>query len=341
MKRIRTTPASNGFTLVELLVVIAVIGILIALLLPAVQAAREAARRAQCRNNLKQLALGVLNYESANRRLPPSALVDLSIASTTNNGSWGVHGRILDYLEEQPLRQVVDIEQAWDMQQAISGLRIAVFQCPSDTKSTDIRVPGGGKVLLYATNYGFNLGTWFVFDPQTEQGGDGAFYPNSDLPLSRFTDGTSKTLLCAEVKAWQTYTRNGGPSTTDIPNTADEAAALVASGAQEKVTGHTEWPDGRVHHTGVTAAMPPNTFVPYTSSSGATVDADYNSWQEGKNGPTGNPTYAIITSRSFHPGQVQVAMVDGSVQSIADAIDLGVWRAMATRGGSEVGDARL
>ncbi len=331
----------SGFTLVELLVVIAIIGILIALLLPAVQAAREAARRSQCKNNLRQLGLGVLSFESANRRLPPSALVDLSVNSTANNGSWGVHGRILDYLEEASLRQLVDIEEAWDMQQAISGVRIAAFQCPSDTRSAEVRDPGGGKALLYATNYGFNLGTWFVFDPQTGRGGDGAFYPNSNLPLSRFTDGTSKTLLCAEVKAWQPYTRNGGPTSMDIPNTVEEAAAVVASGAQEKSTGHTEWPDGRVHHTGVTAAMPPNTFVPYTDSSGATVDADYNSWQEGKNGSSGSPTYAIITSRSFHTGSVQIAMVDGSVQSVVDTIDLDVWRAMASRAGGEVGETDL
>ncbi len=325
----------NGFTLVELLVVIAIIGILVALLLPAVQSAREAARRVQCKNNLKQLSLAVLLFENVNRHLPPSALVDLSVTETENNGSWGVHGRILDYLEQQNLRNLVDLETGWDFQQAISGLRIPAFQCPSDPKSREVRDPGNGKVLLYATNYGFNLGTWFVFDPRTKKGGDGVFYPNSNLRMGSILDGTSNTLLCAEVKAWQPYTRNGGPSNTNIPNTTAEVAALVTSGVQEKVTGHTEWPDGRVHHTGFTAAMTPNTFVPYTNSDGEEVDADYNSWQEGKNGRAGSPTYAVITSRSFHPGQVNTALADGSVQSFSDEIDLAVWRALATRDGGE------
>jgi prepilin-type N-terminal cleavage/methylation domain-containing protein len=335
MDKSRRRTARRGFTLVELLVVIAIIGVLVALLLPAVQAAREAGRRSQCMNNLRQLGLGVHNFESAHRHLPPSARVDLSVTSTGNNGSWGVHGRILDYLEENNLRNLVDIETAWDFQQTISGKQIPVFQCPSDSGSQIVRDPGGGKALLYATNYGFNLGTWFVFDPATQEGGDGAFYPNSSLSFAHFTDGTSKTMLCAEVKAWTPYTRNGGPPTSDIPNSVAEASATVASGAQEKGTGHTEWPDGRVHHTGVTATMTPNTCVPYMNSQGETVDADFNSWQEGKNGSAGSPSFAIITSRSFHAGQVQIALVDGSVQSISNDIDISIWRALATRAGAE------
>lgn len=331
----------SAFTLVELLVVIAIIGILVALLLPAVQAAREAARRNQCKNNLKQLGLATLNYESAQRKLPPSANIDLtSTAPTPNNGSWGVHGRLLEYLEEASLRSLVDIEKAWDNQMAISGLQISGFQCPSDARSQEVRDPGGGKALLYATNYGFNLGEWFVYDPTTDKGGRGMFYPNSHLRLAKVIDGTSKTLLAAEVKSWTPYTRNGGTPTATPPATAAEAATYVASsGAEFKDTGHTEWPDGRVHHTGFTTAMKPNTFVPFTNPSGVEVDADYNSWQEGRQGATGSPTYAIITSRSYHPGQVQVAMVDGSVQAVTDGVELVVWRAMSTRDGEEVVNA--
>lgn len=328
-----------AFTLVELLVVIAIIGILIALLLPAVQAAREAARRSQCKNNLKQLGLAVLNYESARKHLPPSALVDLSVTSTANNGSWGVHGRILDYLEEESLRGLVDLEVGWDAQLAIDDVRIAGFQCPSDERASEVRTFTDGRPSLWPTNYGFNFGTWFVFDPSTREGGDGVFYPNSNLRLAKITDGTSKTLLAGEVKAWTEYKRNGGPTTTDIPNTVEEASAMVNSAPDEKNTGHTEWPDGRVHHTGITATMAPNTYVPFSNKDGIKVDADFNSWQEGKNGSAGAATYAMITSRSAHPGQVHVALVDGSVQSVSDEIDLAVWRARATRAGEEIDGA--
>ncbi len=325
----------TAFTLVELLVVIAIIGILVALLLPAVQAAREAARRIQCKNNLKQLGLAILNYESTYRAIPASAVVNLNVTSTGNNGSWGVHGRILNFLEQDSLYDVVDINTAWDFQQPIHALRIPTYVCPSDPGSQRVRDPGNGKVHLVPTNYGFNFGTWFVFNPQTRQGGNGAFFPNSHLRLAEFTDGTTNTMLAAEVKAWTTYTRNGGPGTTTMPSDAAGAAAIVTTGAQIKGTGHTEWPDGRVHHTGFTATLTPNTFVPFVNG-GETVDADYNSWQEGKNGAAGSPTFAIVTSRSFHPGGVNVALMDGSVRSIAETIDLPVWRGIATRQGGEI-----
>lgn len=331
--RARTRIAA-AFTLVELLVVIAIIGVLVALLLPAVQAAREAARRNSCKNNLKQLGLAALNYESAQGNLPPSAMVDLTVTTTGNNGSWGVHGRLLPYMEQQTLRQLVNLEVAWDNQMAISGVRIDAFQCPSDERSSEIRDPGSNRALLYPTNYGFNMGTWFVFNPTTKVGGDGAFFPNSNLPLSNFTDGTSNTLLAGEVKAWTAYSRNGAPTSTEIPNTAEAASALVNAPSDKKDTGHTEWPDGRVHHTGITATMTPNTFVPFTFN-GQIVDGDYNSWQEGKDGGAGQPSYAIVTSRSHHAGLVQVGMVDGSVQSVVDGVDLAVWRALATRAGDE------
>ncbi len=327
---------SSGFTLVELLVVIAIIGILVGLLLPAVQAAREAARRMSCQNNMKQLSLACLNYESAHKRLPPSAVVDFRLGNTANNGSWGVHGRILPFLEQGNLYNQVDLSLGWDTQQVISGLRIPTYACPSDPGADDVRDPGQGRPLLYPTCYGFSMGRYFVFNPQTRRGGDGLFYPNSFTRLGGITDGLSSTLLAGEVRAWTPYQRNGGPSSTTIPSNRQEAEAIVASGGQFKNTGHTEWPDGRVHHTGITTAMPPNAEVHYTQNGTLHRFADFNSWQEGKNAALGSPSYAIITSRSFHTGVVNVTLADGSVHSISENIELGIWRALSTRAGGEV-----
>ena len=118
-----------------------------------------------------------------------------------------------------------------------------------------------------------------------------------------------------------------------MPLTVADVQAAAATGTDfKKNTGHTEWPDGRVHHTGVTVTLTPNTVVPYTVG-GITYDVDYNSWQEGRNG---SPTYAVITSRSYHEGIVNTALVDGSVRSVSENIDLGVWRAIGTRNGQEV-----
>ena len=103
-----------GFTLIELLVVIAIIGVLVGLLLPAVQQAREAARRLACSNNMKQLVLAVHNYASNKGGFPPSMVHTPGTAFPSNNESWGIHGRLLPYIEQGVIAERINLEQPWD-----------------------------------------------------------------------------------------------------------------------------------------------------------------------------------------------------------------------------------
>jgi prepilin-type N-terminal cleavage/methylation domain-containing protein/prepilin-type processing-associated H-X9-DG protein len=335
-----TYPTSSrrcGFTLIELLVVIAIIGILLGLLLPAVQAVREAARRTNCQNNFRQTGIATLHHESAHKSFPPSMTLDPNLASIpgSENFSWSVHGRILPYVEHGNLAAQVVLNIPWDQQMAINNLKLSVFSCPSDSRADEVRDFGPNRPRLYPISQGFNFGTWFVFHFAFNRGGDGVFYPNSYTRIAAIRDGTSQTLLASEVKVWNPYLRNGGTPTAAPPNSAAELLSIAATAPEFRETGHTEWPDGRVSHTGFTTTLPPNTRV-LQETNGKVFDVDYNSWFEGKNGLQGQPSFAAVTSRSFHAGGVNCLRADGSVDFISETISLEVWRALGTRAGAEV-----
>lgn len=329
----------RGFTLVELLVVIAIIGILIGMLLPAVQMVREAARRTSCLNNVRQIVLAAHNYESSVRHLPPSYQLDPG-GTVTGNGSWSVQAQLLPFCEQANAYDLIDFSQAWSApENAESGvpvLRVPLYQCPSEVNDM-VRIKNGAP-FVYPHNYGFNFGSWLIHDPATGRPGDGLFYVNGKVEFRSVTDGLSNTLCVAEVKAFTSYIRNtqdpGDVAPTDPTAFMDYTGELKLGTDVNSNTGHTEWCDGRVHHSGFTSVFTPNTTVPYEVD-GVTYDVDFNSEKEGNS--LTKITYAAITARSYHAGgTVSVGVLDGSTRSISDTVDLETWRALGSISGGEI-----
>ncbi len=317
----------QGFTLVELLVVIAIIGVLVALLLPAVQAAREAARRTSCANNVKQIGLSLHNYHDANRAFPPGGTYAIGVTSD----SWSVQARLLPYIEQGNLQSLIDWNLPYNVQGAVTQTKVPVFLCPSETNN---KARPDGALTHYPLSYGVNMGTWFVFGPQQQLGGDGLVHPNSVNDFGSVRDGSSNTLAFAEVKAYSPYLRDGGnPNTMGVALPASTSTVTGYGGSFKSNSGHTEWVDARVHQTGFTGVFAPNTKVEYTDG-GILYDVDFNSSREGKT--TDKPTYAAVTARSYHSQGVQTVFVDGSVHFISANVNLLVWRGLTTRAGGEV-----
>ncbi len=337
----RPVKRARGFTLIELLVVIAIIAILIALLLPAVQAAREAARRTQCKNNLKQIGLALHNYLDAYSVFPPSYCV-----GAATGGTWSIHARILPFIEQANAFAIADLNQAYSVApnstNGITQLQVPTFICPSEIKAV-ARVAVPPAATHFPSNYAFNGGSWHFFTARAsfDQGvapGDGAFAPNSRFSSRDFTDGMSNTVGFSEVKA---YTPNGGgvdPAVFTPPTSLDLTSLVTGT---VSLNGHTEWVDGKIHETGFTTTFTPNAKTIIVAASGSTPAVEGNVISRKERNAAGllKPTFAAVTARSFHTGIVSTLLMDGSVRSISNNIDLNTWRNLGARGdGNVVGE---
>lgn len=313
------TRSRRGFTLVELLVVIAIIAILVGLLLPAVQAAREAARRVQCSNNLKQIGLGIHNYESTYRRIPWGA-----------KGGWGMSWTtdILAFIEQTALAQKVPYGEKGG---ATGGLAESVifrelaqapvmaFRCPSQYGPTAMaeeidQIPG--RVLnSYLANAGGNVQKDDYSTPTVVgmDAGDGVFlatnfcHTSSSAPCDNrperlgmswadVTDGLSNTAMvgetrfiefdaCSDCDHFMLYHPD-----IDYGNGRDFSEAL-----------------GSMHY-------PFNLDV---ADGGGTSEIE-------------------ISMGSYHPGGLHVMMCDGSVRFVSEAISGNVRHKLGSRNGHEV-----
>jgi prepilin-type N-terminal cleavage/methylation domain-containing protein/prepilin-type processing-associated H-X9-DG protein len=350
----------HGFTLIELLVVIAIIAVLIALLLPAVQAAREAARRAQCVNNLKQIALASMNYESANGTYPtgysgaapPNTYPGLTTCSMSDPIGHTAFVYILPYLEGGAAYNAWNIVRIYNSVSngTGSGTKISSYICPSDTPSAPVpSVDFTVAQASYSACSGTQETTYYFWSGQGTQPpvasapyanscnqgpSDGMFGVSYCQSIASVTDGTSNTLLFGELTR---FINEPGGSNFSFNYVAGWWTGPPWGGT-------TYWGPSDVRYTGIMGTIakpnsPPDTVgklsalclvkggIPTTLASGSTTTA-------GTYYPCTN--LGQLSFHGLHPGGVNFAKADGSVQFIKNSISLSTYRALSTRAGAEV-----
>jgi prepilin-type N-terminal cleavage/methylation domain-containing protein len=312
----------GGFTLVELLVVIAIIGTLVGLLLPAVQSAREAARRSACTNNMKQLGLGVLNFESARKRLP-AASSGTGTSSTAAVGGYSWICAILPFLEETNLYTQLSSNSnrlnsgfTSTLNQTAARTSLPQLVCPSfaGDKANATAYGNGSNVTTAAlTNYkaiaaaGFSAAN--VPYPDGARGGtltlerygSETVAPFTGITLAQITDGTSKTFLVGE-------TREGVKSAWID---GSKGWITAANGAVNAATG-----GGSASLNGSSLAIQDNTRTAGTFTGyGGTVDYG--------------------TSSNHQAGIALHCYADGHVGQVTPEIETALMLNLHTRAGSE------
>jgi prepilin-type N-terminal cleavage/methylation domain-containing protein/prepilin-type processing-associated H-X9-DG protein len=334
----------SAFTLVEMLVVIAIIGMLAALLLPAVQMAREAGRRSSCLNNLRQLGTGLQAFHSANDRLPYRAYQFVNPDGTSV--SWSVHAQLLPYLEQESGQDLI----TWGLPHTdpanaeALNLYIPTFLCPSDSDEMPPILGGRNNYFVNGGAQINNGAPGSSGDPSfTLPPPDGPFMPNPHVPNGQpippgnnravnfkdIKDGLTNTVMMAE-KILGDGTNGIASKESDTfrpglyPNTPDEARneclRLVDPIAPT-------WTD-------LSKQGNSNVGAPYTNTGHSTT------WYQHVLRPNEPscmwpPGRISTTPGSFHGDGVNVVMCDGSARYINDSIDINIWRALGTRNGRE------
>jgi prepilin-type N-terminal cleavage/methylation domain-containing protein/prepilin-type processing-associated H-X9-DG protein len=339
-----------GFTLIEILVVIAIIAILIALLLPAVQAAREASRRMACGNNLKQLALALNTYHTSNEGFPMGGFISPAYTLpdyTTNGNGWLIS--VLPFFEQQSTYNAYNTMMTWGNLSNLTAhaTGLSSLWCPSDPAVSEAAIVPAGAVFfsweaatypdpvkIQFSSYAASTGDWFV---QTTPNGsnwqdinasnNGLIFLQSNRKIADITDGTSNTIALGE--------RGHGLLAPSVRDTWHWWAGV------SRVMFTAQWP------------MNPQNKLSDSSQSGA--------------GPIigANPSIFLLTASSFHPNGCNFAFADGSVRFLKDSIDcwpldpttgdptsldvdanglyfvkqgakVGVYQALSTRNGGEI-----
>ena len=327
--------ARPGFTLIEALVVISIIGLLLALLLPAVQSAREAARRAQCQNNLKQIGLALHGYHAANGSFP------INLVWTTQGSAryFSALTRILPYMDHQALYSGINYEVR-TIPLRISRLfeypanltayetRVATYLCPSDPP---------GRPTSHGCNYRGNqgVGPAPLKTAENYDSGNGFYACTSVTDAHSFPDGLSHTVAYSER----------------LRGTGDSSSVLALDRDFGDLVGHPAYPYAVYRDADYAlgwcqvAAVENFPAIRYAGFTWFFTELDCTSYCHAQE-PNGRipdailnnqaSRWGIVTARSLHPGGVNALMSDGSTRFVSETIARRTWRALGTRNGGEL-----
>lgn len=314
-----TSNSRNGFTIIELLVSIALVAILISLILPAVQQARTASRRLECTNHLHQIGLAMHNFHDVKQEFPGSDYAR----------------ELMPYLDQDALMGKISgrsyISGTWEQVGSGSEFMFAatpVWGCPSD--------PAQSVVQGRAMNYTLNIGSGFYeFD-------DGFRKAHDPVSARDVVDGLSNTAAFSERLIYQ-GDRVGAPTTGTTTPTVDQRRRRMAM--TDPIYGLSEIDKFADACGNNPVWFPGNAGFLCTWLSGGCSGYDYNhimtpnqnSCFNGPHDETGrSQSHAALAAKSFHFGGVNVLLGDGSVRFASDSVDRKVWRAAGTRAGNEV-----
>ncbi|MCC7473908.1 MAG: DUF1559 domain-containing protein [Pirellulales bacterium] len=315
----------HGFTLVELLIVIAIIGALVALLIPAVQASRAAAVRAACANNMRQVALAAQNYVVAHRHFPNGSMArqfDAQPFAAWTLYRWSAVAQLLPYLENGAAYGALNLSvplYGTNFRVRPENVESVKYVVPELLCPADRQRPVSGE--FGPTNYAVCAGSGA--NGGTPRDTDGVFYINSQVSPAKITDGLSKTALVSESLL-------GQPTEGDLHDPRYEYKFAFASPISDTICAAANqwnmsdprgfsWANGEFRCALYNHYDTPNSTTP-----------DCMGVQLGGGVQLQFTPYGWRVPRSGHPSGVNVARADASLQFIADEVDLAAWRALAT-----------